>query len=261
MQAPSVPIRRDLVLVGGGHSHVFVLKGFGMKPIPGVRLTVVGRDVHTPYSGMLPGLIAGHYTHDEAHIDLQKLARFAGARFIHDEVCGLDLERRRLRFADRPDLAYDLLSIDIGSTPARSETPGADDHAVAVKPISKLVGRWEALVERVLAAGGDVRIGVVGAGAAGVEMTLAMQYRLGRLLADAGHARRPEFHLFGAHPVPLPTHNRRVQRKFERVLAERGIRTVLGRRVVKVDAGSLQTDDGERHVLNEVLWTTQASAC
>lgn len=259
MDAPSVPIRRDLVLVGGGHSHVFVLKGFGMRPIPGVRLTLVCRDVHTPYSGMLPGLIAGHYTHDEAHIDLRKLARFAGARFVEDEVQGLDVGAKQIRFADRPPMGYDVVSINIGSTPARGGVPGVDEYATAVKPISKLVARWERLVERVLAADGAMRIGVVGAGAAGVEVTLAMQYRLDALLGERGCERRPDYFLFGSAPEPLPTHNRSVQKRFRRVLGERAIETRLGQRVAAVDERGVRLENGEEVALDAVLWTTQAS--
>ena len=85
-----LPILKDLVLIGGGHSHVTVLKQFGMQPLPGAHLTLVSRSVDTPYSGMLPGLIAGHYSYDDSHIDLRMLARFADAKVIVDEAVGLD---------------------------------------------------------------------------------------------------------------------------------------------------------------------------
>ena len=213
MQRQQTPIVKDLVLVGGGHSHITVLKQFGMHPMPGVRLTVICRDVHTPYSGMLPGFLAGHYAYDDVHIDLGPLSRFAGARLYHDEVIGLDLANKTVRCRQHPDVPYDVLSLNIGSTPGFAQVPGAEQVVVPVKPISTFVQRWEHLVTRVLAAPDRVRIGVVGAGAGGVELTLAMQFRLQHVLRDAGRADTVEYHLFSGSPGILPTHNRRVQAK------------------------------------------------
>jgi selenide, water dikinase len=130
MQTSDQPILRDIVLIGGGHSHVGVLKSFGMNPIPGVRLTLICTDMHTPYSGMLPGYVAGHYDYDEVHIDLSRLASFAGARLYRDEVIGIDRANQKVICKSRPAVSYDQLSINIGSTPQLQGVPGAAEHAV-----------------------------------------------------------------------------------------------------------------------------------
>ena len=260
MESRPTPIVRDLVLVGGGHSHITVLKRFGMKPVPGVQITLVCRDVHTPYSGMLPGLIAGHYTYDEAHIDLRKLATFSGARYIHDEVVSLDPGRQEVRFRSRPPVPYDLLSLNIGSTPGMREVEGAAEHAVPVKPISEFLPRWQALVERIEAVRGSPRIAVVGAGAGGVELALAIQHRLRSGLPAPAHAADPEMHLFSAAPTILPTHNARARSKFERILAERGVRVHLDAPIARVTSDGVTTEDGWQGAFDEVVWVTNASA-
>ena len=204
------------MLLGGGHAHVTVLKRFGMRPLPGVRVTLVSRVVDTPYSGMLPGLIAGHYTKDEAHIDLQPLARFAQARAIFDEAIGLDLVNRQLHFRNRPPLSYDVLSIDIGSTP-NLQVAGAADYAVPVKPIDHLLDRWSALTARLSQGDSTKAIGVVGGGAGGVELLLAVQHSMRTLLARERRSdAHLEYHLFTDADDLLPTHNASVRRRFER---------------------------------------------
>jgi selenide, water dikinase len=251
---------RDLVLLGGGHSHVEVLRRFGTSPPADTRITLVSRLADTPYSGMLPGLIAGHYTRDETHIDLGPLARHAGARFIVDEAIGLDLEARRVRCRAHPPVPYDLLSIDIGSTPVMPAS-GAAGHAIPVKPIDGFLARWEAMHERIVAAGDRRHVAVVGGGAGGVELMLAVQHRLRRSLVRAGRSiSLVEYHLFSRSVAILPSHHARVQRIFSRVLGERAIHVHAGQAVTEVREGSLRSGDGVWHPADEILWTTQAGA-
>ncbi len=259
MQTSEQPVLRDIVLVGGGHSHVGVLKSFGMKPIPGVRVTLICTDMHTPYSGMLPGYVAGHYSYDEVHIDLSRLCVFAGARLLKAEVTGIDRANKKVICQGRPPVPYDQLSINIGSTPQLGGVPGATEHAVAVKPIQRFNDRWVALVDRVKHHAGKITIAVVGAGAGGVELTLAMQFRLRNELTALG--RDPDelsFHLFTSSQAILPTHNAGVRSRFDKVLAERSVVVHRKAEVTQVSQGKLQASNGDVLGADEIIWVTRA---
>ena len=251
------PVTQDLVLIGGGHAHVEVLRRFGMQPEPGLRITLISRDVHTPYSGMLPGLVAGHYDFDETHIDLAPLARFAGARLYHDEVIGLDLLTRQVLCRGRPPVSYDLLSIDCGATPSLA-VPGAAAHAVPVKPVSSFSARWEALSARVQRDDAPLAIGVVGGGAGGVELLMAVHHGLARL--PGVDLARLSFQLVTSGDDILPGHPARARRLCRRALDAAGIALVTGFTVSAVEPGAVRATDGRRVALDEILWVTQAAA-
>ncbi len=259
MQAPDQPVLQDIVLIGGGHSHVGVLKQFAMNPVPGVRLTLICRDTHTPYSGMLPGYVAGHYSYDDVHIDLSRLAEFAGARFYRDEAIGLDRDGKRVICLGRPDVPYDLLSINIGSSPRVGEVEGAAEFSVPVKPVTGFNNHWLSLLARLEQQQEAFTVAVVGAGAGGVELTLAMQYRLRREFSKRG--RNPDllqFHLFDAAKEILPTHNSRVRKVFQRILAERNVTMHLGEPVKRVSRGMLETESGSTLEVDDTFWVTRA---
>ena len=261
MSANTETILKDLVLIGGGHSHVAVLKSFGMRPMPGVRMTIIARDVHTPYSGMLPGYVAGHYTYDEAHIDLRPLCQFAGARLYQEEAVGIDLANKVVRCANRPAVPYDVLSLNIGSRPDIVGVPGAADFATPVKPINRFVDRWHKLVDRVLGQPGPHRIAVVGAGAAGTEIVLAIQFRLRQLLDEQGrYDEALEMHLVSKSARVMPAHAPGVSRRFDRILDERGVNVYRGTAATRAADNTLVLSDGKSLELDEILWVTGASA-
>ena len=262
MHSSDQPVLRDLVLVGGGHSHVGLLRMFAMKPEPGVRITVICTDIDTPYSGMLPGYISGHYSFDEVHIDLGRLCAFAGARLYRDAVVGIDRKNQKVICRNRPAVAYDLLSINIGSAPQMPQSDGAQPLAVPVKPIAQFNQRWLALLDKVRqwpSHRGRMTIAVVGGGAGGVELLLSMQYRLRNELKALG--RNPEdlqFVLLTSGDSILPTHNPGVRARFVKVLLERSVDVHTHAEVVEVSPGCLHTRDGRTFDADETMWVTQA---
>jgi selenide, water dikinase len=233
---------------------------FAMDPEPGLRITVVCTDVDTPYSGMLPGYVAGHYGFDEVHIDLGRLAAFAGARMIRATVIGLDRAERRVILQGRPPLPYDLLSINTGSTPDVGGVRGALANVVPVKPIAGFNRRWLALLERVRELSAPMTVAVVGGGAGGVELLLSMQHRLRRELERLGRsAELLRFVLVTAGATILPTHNAGVRHRFEAVLRDRGVGVHVQAEVVEVAPGCVHLRDGRGIDADEVLWVTRAA--
>tara|TARA_R110002072_G_scaffold64_9_gene423 strand:+ start:13910 stop:16090 length:2181 start_codon:yes stop_codon:yes gene_type:complete len=252
------PVVKDLVLVGGGHSHVLLLRMLGMKPIPGLRVTLVSPDILTPYSGMLPGVIAGHYTADDIHIDLVPLCRFAGAEFIQARVEDIDPYAQRIEIAGRPGLDYDTLSLDIGITP-NLEVPGAAEHVIPVKPIGDFLVRWRAFLAQ-MAEGEVNNLAVVGAGAGGVELTLAIHEHLKNLANPALSKPLPQMHLIAASEVILPGYHPDVQVRIRQQLRERGINIHLGARVSGVSKTAVLNDFGGEILADAVFWVTSAAS-
>ena len=125
------------------------------------------------YSGMVPGVIAGHYAPAEAEIDLARLARAAGAELVSGMAQSLDLAGRKIALADGGGLDYDYLSVNIGAQPNFARVPGARAHAIPAKPFARLFERWRELKGGNL---GAARIAVAGAGAAGLELAMAMKF-------------------------------------------------------------------------------------
>lgn len=261
MKSDKSPVVKDLVLIGGGHAHVAVLKRFGMKPVPGLRITLITRDIDTPYSGMLPGYVAGHYGYDDCHIDLGPLAHFAGARLYHAEVEGLDLNNKTVFAQGRPNINYDLLSINTGSRPNSINIPGVDEFALAAKPIDVFLSKWQALIKRVRSSKGKFKIVIVGGGAGGVELALSTQYRLQNTLRKQGEdPQRLSYILLTDSDRIMHMHNAGVQKRFERILAERNITVKINSQVTEVKSDRVILDDGDAFTTDAVIWVTTAAA-
>ena len=211
----------NLVLVGGGHAQVQILKFFGMKPEAGVRLTLITDVLNTPYSGMLPGHIEGVWSEQDMNINLVKLARFAGARLIHQSVKSINTDTKIIYLSNNINLNYDVLSVNCGAAPDFSSIPGADRYAVAVKPISRFLDKLPPLG----AISGPICI--IGAGAAGAELALAFRHRYGP---------SADIHLIGRSERVLPTRSRRASQLLTQALTQKDITLHLGKAVSKITA-------------------------
>ena len=255
------PIIKDVVLIGGGHSHVLLIRQWAMQSMAGVRLTLVSDSVKTPYSGMLPGLIAGHYSHNDVHIDLARLCEWANVRFIEARLTAINLSDKTVSVTGtRPLIEFDVLLLDTGSTPDLA-VPGAADFSVPVKPVYGFFQRWQQLQSRLTQltennnsehTGSCLSVGVVGSGAGGFELVTAMRHAL-----PVGTV---ECHWFVRGDRVIKSRPPKVSELALAAARALGVNVHLNFDVVDVLESAVVAADGRRVDLDETLWCTAAKA-
>ncbi len=249
---------KHVVLLGAGHTNAHILRMWHMSPPQDARLTCVSNFPQATYSGMLPGTLAGLYPPDRMEIDLVRLCVSVGARLIVDEVVGLDIRQQQLLFADRPPLPFDVLAIGIGSVPRRDPDQSLDETVLAIKPMQTFLGRLAARVNQLLNTIGDrpLRVAVVGAGVAGLEITFCLPPSL-RSLAE----NRPiELTLIDQNSEVGSGLDAATLALVRRELESQNVDLQLGRRVTQVKSGKIEFDTGDSLAADLVLWTTTADA-
>ncbi len=261
MHNNSTPIVSDLVLLGGGHANIQVLKMLAMNPIGGLRITLISDQTHSPYSGMIPGYLAGYYSYEECHFDLRRICEELGQRFIKAKIIGIDTQRQKIQLENRAEVSYDCASINVGIEPENLEnsSPEAVLKLIPLKPISRFIAHWDRLMADLKSYkdSDSLQIAVVGAGASGVEISIIL-----KMLIDQNqwHA---EVSLIHRHEFLVSAKDPSAQRRLSKTLEELGIKVFKNTQALKEQENGLvlkneqgvQTKDFYR-----VLTATQASA-
>nr|WP_272213053.1 FAD-dependent oxidoreductase [Marinicella sp. W31]MDC2878994.1 FAD-dependent oxidoreductase [Marinicella sp. W31] len=239
---------RPVVLLGGGHAHVEVVRSLGEHG-HGRKIVLVSPSRHAPYSGMLPGYIAGRYRFEDFHIDLAALCERKDTTFLETSATGIDPGRRSVSLANGQVLGYDLLSIDIGSAPS---LPAGISGGIPVKPIASFAKRLAQLDALAEEHEGPLRLAIIGHGVAGVEMAFALHERFAR--------DRVQVTLAGRALRAVPERGKMTQRFVETALQQAGIEHYSGFDVVAFENGELVAGDGRRLPVDEAVWTTSSGA-
>jgi pyridine nucleotide-disulfide oxidoreductase family protein len=213
---------RRLLLIGAGHVHTGVLRHLAATEHPDADVVLVDASDRMIYTGMLPGWIAGHYALADITVPLEPLARAASAQLVHRRIVGLDLERRQALTAYGERIDFDVVSIATGAALGFDAIAGSRDHALPNRPLPNFVEGWQRIVRHALTSEAPLRLTVVGAGAAGVETALAMQYRL--------QAARDDVHvqLVTGDAQMLPGYGAVARRLLRNALLRTGVRLIEG---------------------------------
>jgi len=234
-------ISKQLVLIGGGHSHAIALHLWQKNLLPNTEITLISDVKQTPYSGMLPGYVAGHYTFAQTHIDLVKLAKKNHIKLIIESVINIDTDYKKVVCQSGKTVNYDLLSIDIGSTPDDSLIKGAKENAIPAKPVPLFLEKWQQIVnysqqkpqEKII-------INIIGGGAGGVELALNMHQKLKAILKQ----KKLIINLINRGNKILDSHNNYVSQKLTKILTQKNINLYLQQEVREIHQNSIITKSG-----------------
>lgn len=252
-----------IVLAGGGHVHQQLLLAGKSLLETGrvVQMTLVSNSELSPYSGMWPGLVAGKYKVGEATVSLPRIAAEHGWHFELGSVVGVDCDKR-LVLCTRHDgtpfsIPYDLLSLNVGSRTRDIPETVSPKHSLATRPILDLGTNLVEISDRFIPHS-SVRVVVVGAGAAGVELAMAVTQHL----KQKGHD--VVVSIVDSHDTLLPSESSALREEVLAQLHKRHISTYFGAVITHVEEQKLNfriKDASPDHLLefDLIIWATGAA--
>jgi pyridine nucleotide-disulfide oxidoreductase family protein len=246
-----------LVLVGGGHAHLEVVRRLIVEGGRRFRLTLVSPSDQHHYSGMVPGYLRGSYSEKEIAFDLPPLVERAGGRFVVGTCVGLDPDQRLVHLDRGEPITYDVVSFNVGSRLKGDNDVKVAQHAAVIKPMSRAVEvrkRIEVIAGREAGNGAVRHAAVVGAGAAGFEVSCA----IASALDDVGLERRVTI-LDGSEQI-LHGYSKRFRSLAERVLRDKSIAVRVGSRVSEVGSEEVRLVDGSCVPSQLTVWLTGPAA-
>ena len=264
--ADADPNLKRIVLIGGGHAHLQVIKAFNANVRPkNWQVTLIDQSNLACYSGMIPGCISNQYTKDEAQVSLDALAKWAKIDFHRDKMVGIDADTQRVflesdckcddKTSSSSWIEYDVLSLDIGSASRGLDTPGVSEFAIPTRPIDLLVDRIQWASEQVKM-GEEVKVVVVGGGAAGIELALGMMGRFEKLTL----VNELQVTILDSGLELLPYESDACRSALVDVLKARSVQVKFGCRVTRIDDEYILLDDGRKIAYTHCIWAAGASA-
>jgi NADH dehydrogenase FAD-containing subunit len=237
---------KKLLLVGGGHAHLHVVKQLQRNPIKGVEVTLISASKYQYYSGMFSGYTEGLYTKEDIRINSEKLAQNSNVSWKEDVVTAVDAEQKMLLTASGEIHRFDIISFDIGSLTAGIDTLGVADNALRIKPNYHYVDVIEQARE-------SEKICVVGGGAAGIEISLSLsEWRKKQQIQS---------------PVTLISNTRLLEQKdasvsakIENIVTTSGINLLTNETVTSVHPNYYMTSTGKKEAYDNIIWLTGPKA-
>ncbi|SED09350.1 FAD-dependent oxidoreductase [Paenibacillus sp. GP183] len=235
---------KTLLLIGGGHAHLHILKMLQSEPLPNVKVVLISPSVYQYYSGMISGYVENLYTLDEIRIDLRRLSQSASIQFIQDIAVLVDPAKRILYTEQSGSWSYDAISLDMGSVTAQTATPGVKEHAILVKPMDRFVHLLEKLksAEQIVVAGG---------GSSGIELSLAIRASGGRKTKHVSLISTEALMLNTGHHTSL---------KLTNIFKQKGVRLCVGDAVTSVFSDHVCLKSGAKLQCDELIWVTGPEA-
>ena len=231
------PIENRVVLVGGGHSHCIFLKRWAMRrEKPPSEIILINPEAFTPYTGMLPGLISGYYKKEEVYIDLGKLCNSSGARFLRGQVESINLVKKTLTIQGRPELFFDLISIDVGITSKPSDFSSTSKSVVSAKPLDQLYSSWNNFILKSTQLK-KRKINIIGGGLGGVELAFSAYERLEKEKIPY------DITILDRGPI-LKNESRGLKSRLKKLMQKNSFKIIESTNIVRIEDAGIEISDG-----------------